>query len=57
MEKVLGVYFQFAAGGDFYLSQLLSLKDPNSVEFDSPCPHWHEPNDPMVVDALDLTFS
>ena len=34
MGKVLDVYFQFASGGDFYLGQLLSLKDLNSLEFD-----------------------
>ena len=34
----------------------MSLKDPNSVEFDSPCPHWHNPNDPVVLEALDITF-
>jgi len=56
MGKVLDVYFQFAAGGDFYLGQLLSLKDPNSVEFDTPCPHWHDPNKTVVLEALDLTF-
>ena len=56
MGKVLDVYFQFASGGDFYLGQLLSLKDPNSVEFDCPCPHWRDPNDPVVEEALHLTF-
>jgi hypothetical protein len=56
MGEALDVNFQFAAGGNFNLGQLLSLKDLNSVEFDSPCPHWHEPNDPVVVETLDLTF-
>ena len=57
MGKVLDIYFQFAADGDCYLGQLLSLKDPNSVEFDSPCPHWHNPNDPVVMETLKLTFT
>ena len=51
-----GHYFQFAAGGDYYLGQLLTLKDPNSLDFDSPCPHWKDPNAKIVLDALDLTF-
>jgi hypothetical protein len=38
MGKILDIYFQFAAGGDYYLGQLLSLKDPNSLEFDPPVP-------------------
>ena len=41
MGKVLDVYFQFAASGDFYLGQLLTLKNPNSV---------------VVVEALKLMF-
>ena len=56
MGKVLDNYFQFAAGGDFYSGQLLSLKDPNSVEFDTPCPNWHNPSNPVVFEALDLMF-
>ena len=31
--KILDVYFQFAAGNDYYLGQLLGLKDLNTVEF------------------------
>jgi hypothetical protein len=54
--KVLDANFRFASGGDFYLSQLFSLKDPNSVEFGCHCPHWHDPNDPVVEKALHLTF-
>mgnify|MGYP006157755839 CR=1 FL=1 len=57
MGKVLDIYFQFAQGGDYYLGQLLTLKDPNSVDFDTPCPHWKDPNAPIVLDALDLMFS
>ena len=56
MGKVLDMNFQSAAGGDFYLDHLLSLKDPYSVEFDSPCPHWHYPNNPVVEEALHLIF-
>jgi len=56
MRRVLDGYFQFAAGGDFYLSQLLTLKDQNSVELDTPFSHWHDPNNPVVVEALELTF-
>ena len=56
MGKILDVYFQFAAGGDYYLGQLLSLKDPNSVEFALPCPHWKDPDAPIVLEAIDLTF-
>ncbi len=57
MGKVLDIYFQFAQGGDYYLEQLLTLKDPNSVDFDTPCPHWKDPNAHIVLDALDLMFS
>jgi hypothetical protein len=56
MGKVLDVYFQLAASGDHYLGQLLSLKDPNSVDFDTPCPHWKDPSHPVVMQALELTF-
>ncbi len=49
-------YFKFAAVGEFYLGQLLSLKDPNSMEFNTPCPHWHDPNNPVVHEALDHIF-
>ena len=56
MGKILDIYFQFAASGDYYLGQLLSLKDPNSLEFDTPCPHWKDPNAQIVFDALELTF-
>jgi len=52
-RKVHDVYFHFATGGDFYLGQLSTMKDPNSVEFDTPCPHWHDMNNPVVVEALD----
>jgi hypothetical protein len=56
MGKILDIYFQFAAGGDYYLGQLLSLKDPNTVEFASPCPHWKDPDAPIVLEAIQLTF-
>jgi hypothetical protein len=56
MGKVLDVYFQFAASGDHYLGQLLSLKDPNSVDFDTPCPQWIDPSHPAVMQALELTL-
>jgi hypothetical protein len=56
MGKILDVYFQFAAGGDYYLGQLLSLKDPNSVEFALPCPHWKDPDARIVLEAIELTF-
>jgi hypothetical protein len=56
MGKILDIYFQFAAGGDYYLGQLSTLKDTNSLDFDSPCPHWKDLNSWMVLDALDLTF-
>ena len=26
------------------------------MEFDTPCPHWRNPNDPVVMEALKLTF-
>ena len=56
MGKILDIYFQFAAGGDYYLGQLLTFKDPNSIYLDSPRPHWKDLNAPIVLDALDLTF-
>ena len=54
--KVLGFYFQFAAGEDFDLDQLLSHKDPNSMEFDTLSVHWHDSNIPLVIEAPGLTF-
>ena len=48
--------YKFAAGGDYYSGQLLSLKDPNTVEFASLCPHWEDPNSPIVLEAIELTF-
>ena len=56
MGKVLDIYFQFAQGGDHYLGQLLSLKDPNSVDFNTPCPHWKDPNATIIQEAIELTF-
>ena len=56
MGKILDIYFQFAAGDDYYLGQLLSLKDPNTVEFAISCPHWKDPNAPVVLEAIQLTF-
>ena len=56
MGKILGVYFQFAAGGDYYLGQLLTLKDPMTAEFNIPCPHWKEPDDPLVLEGIRVTF-
>jgi hypothetical protein len=56
MGKILDVYFRFAAGGDYYLGQLLSLKDPMAATFKTPCPHWKDPNDPRIREALKLTF-
>ena len=56
MGKILDVYFQFAAGGDYYLGQLLSLKEPNTVEFAVPCLHWKDPNALVVLEAIQLTF-
>ena len=46
MGKILDLYFRFAAGGDYYLGQLLSLKDPTKANFETPCPHWKDPSDP-----------
>ena len=39
MVKIWDVYFQYAAGNDYYLGQLLSLKVPSTVEFALPCSH------------------
>ena len=38
------------------MGQLLSLKDPNSVEFALPCPHWKDPETPIVLEAIELIF-
>jgi hypothetical protein len=54
MGKILDLYFQFASGENFYHDQLLSLKDPNLVKFDSPCLHWHDPNNHLVMETLEL---
>jgi hypothetical protein len=56
MGKILDIYFRFAAGGDYYLGQLLSLKDPTKADFAAPCPHWKDPSDPRVHEAIKLTF-
>ena len=52
----MDVYFRFAAGGDYYLGQLLSLKDPMKADFNVPCPHWKDLADPMVIEEIKLTF-
>ena len=54
--KLLDIYFQFAAGGDFYLCQVLCLEYPNSVDFDTPCPCWHDPKNSVVKEALGFIF-
>lgn len=56
MGKILDIYFRFAAGGDYYLGQLLSLKDAMSPQFATPCPHWIDPTDERVLEAMRLTF-
>ena len=56
MGKILDIYFQFAAGGDYYLGQLLTLNDPMTAEFNVPCPHWKEPDDPIVLEGIRVTF-
>jgi len=56
MGKILDIYFHFAAGGDYYLGQLLSMKDPTRADFATPCPHWKDPADPRVYEAIKLTF-
>jgi hypothetical protein len=56
MSKILDIYFPFAAGGDYYLGQLLSLKDAMSPQFATPCPHWIDPTDEHVMEAMRLTF-
>ena len=56
MGKILDIYFRFAAGGDYYLGQLLTLKDPMTAEFNTPCPHWKEPDDPLVLEGIRVTF-
>mgnify|MGYP006185451955 FL=1 len=38
------------------MGQLLSLKDPNTVEFASPCPHWKDPDAPIILEVIQLTF-
>ena len=56
MGKILDIYFRFAAGGDYYLGQLLSLKDPMHPNFNVPCAHWKDPDDPIVLEGIKLTF-
>jgi hypothetical protein len=52
MGKILDIYFRFAAGGDHYLGQLLSLKNPSSPAFNVPCPHWKDPEHPTIRDVI-----
>ncbi len=54
MSKILDIYFQFAMGSDYYLGQLLSLKDCNHESFDVLCPHWHDPTHPTVLAGIPL---
>lgn len=56
MRKVLAIFFQFVSCRYLYLGQLLTQKDPDSVEFNTPSPHWHDHNHPANVEALDLTL-
>jgi hypothetical protein len=56
MGKTLDIYFRFAADGDYYLGQLLSLKDPMKAEFATPCPHWKDPSAERVLATVRLTF-
>ena len=37
-------------------TKLLSLKDPNTIEFTVSCPHWKDPDAPIVLEAIQLTF-
>ena len=50
--KVLDIYFQFKQGEYYYLGQLLSLKEPNSVDFNTLCPHLKDPSAPIVLMRL-----
>jgi hypothetical protein len=56
MGKILDLYFRFAAGGDYYLGQLLTLKDPSKVEFNVACPHWKDPDHPTIRHAINQSF-
>ena len=56
MGKTLDIYFCFAAGGNYYLGQLLSLKDPMQANFNLPCTHWKDPDDPIVLEGIKLMF-
>jgi len=56
MGKILDIYFCFAAGDDYYLGQLLSLKDPMHADFNLPHPHWKDPDDPIIFEGINLTF-
>jgi hypothetical protein len=48
--------FVLLLGGDYYLGQLLSLKDPMHANFNVPCAHWKDPDDPIVLEGIKLTF-
>lgn len=50
------MYFQVTAGGYYYLYQLLSVRDLNSADFDNPYPHRKNPHNPIVLEAINLTF-
>lgn len=56
MGKILDIYFRFAAGGDYYLGQLLTLKDPSKAEFNVACPHWKDPDHPTIRHAINQSF-
>jgi hypothetical protein len=56
MSKILDIYFHFVAGGDCYLGQLLSLKDPMHADFNVSYPHWKDQDDPIVLEGIKLTF-
>ena len=48
--------FSICCWGDYYLGQLLGLNDVNTIEFAVPCPHWKDPNVPIVLEAIQLMF-
>lgn len=50
------IYLQFAASGDYFLGELLTIEDQNSVDFDTLHLRSTDPNATILLDALYLMF-
>ena len=59
LGRVLDLYWQFAATGDYYLGRVLAGMDPNVASFAVLPPHWKMENpllDAKVKEAMELMY-